>query len=208
MKKIIASILAGAALFACHARAQTNLTTWNDIAQAAWDKSLGSSNMVYAPFFERKLTGNADGAGVLGLYNFSDNVAAGIGFLHQWQPSGGEAASSFSIAANVQLKATINPFSAIGWTWFRPTIFGGTAVGTPLSGDNHGNLMNNNLVGAVIPIHTWTVGKAVITVAVEGFYSNQTGSGYYDGNWAGGGPAGGWSTDGSLPAAARVGISF
>lgn len=205
MKKLIAVIGLVTLLAGVSAKAQTNI---NSALQVIWDDTLGSSNMVYAPFFERKLTGNADGVGILGLYNFNENVAAGAGLVHQWQPSGGQAASTFSLSANIQLKYTINPFSALGWTWFQPTIFAGSAVGTPLNGDNHGNLMNNNLAGAVIPIHTWMVGKATITIAVEGFYANQTGSGYYDGNWAGGGPAGGWNTEGSLPAAAKVGISF
>lgn len=171
----------------------------NTDLQNLFADTIGSSNMVYAPFFARKLTGNADEAGLLGFYNFNNNVAAGIGIAHLWQPSGGQASSTFTLSVGLSLRADIYPLKVFGLTNFAVEPFGITAVGTPVNGENHGNLMNANRIGAAVQIYKFNAGKNIITFNAGAFYGNQTGTGYFDGNYAGGFTAGGWSSaDGSI----------
>lgn len=191
--------------------AQTNVTQF---AQIIWDDTVASSNTVYSPFFGRKLTGDADEAGVAGLFNFNGVVAAGLGIVHQWQPNGHNAASTYNFSATLQIKETVRPLETFGETNFAFTVWGSTAIGTPFSGDNDGNLMNANCVGLVVQIWSWNIGSGAnekqITLDVDGFYQNQTGTGYYNGNWIAAGPAGGIEDDSEpgTPVAIKVGIKF
>jgi hypothetical protein len=196
MKKLL-SIIGVAAMLATggNARAQTFQDDLNNL----WKDTLGSSNMVYAGFAERKLTGNADSAGLIGAFNFNNNFAIIGGINHQW--ARGQAGSTYNISGGIQLQLRVYPLHAFGFTNFYIVPFGVTAVGTPVNGDNGGNLMNANRAGANIPIYTWTINKNPLEVSAGGFYGNQTGTGKYDGNWAGVDIAVRWGDGGASMAA-------
>ena len=148
-----------------------------------WADTLGSSNMVYAGFGERKLKGNADSAGVIGAFNFNGNVAAIGGIGRQWMKGG--PAITYTISGGLQLQAKIAPLKSFGLTNFFVNPFVASVIGTPMNGQNGGNIMNANRVGANIPIYTFTINKNPLEISAGGFYGNQTGTGPYNGNWVG-----------------------
>lgn len=148
-----------------------------------WNDTLGSSNMDYAGFGERKLKGNADSAGFIGAYNFNGNVAAIGGIDHQCMKGG--PAATYNLSGGLQLQAQIAPLKSFGLTNFFVNPWVASVIGTPMNGQNGGNIMNGNRVGAQIPLHTFIINKNPLGVSLGGFYGNQTGTGPYNGNWAG-----------------------
>jgi hypothetical protein len=149
-----------------------------------YNDTIGSTNFVYAPFYERKLTGNASKAGLLGAYNFNNNVALVGGFAHQWSP---DAANNFTLSGGVQLQARIYPFKNFGWTNIYVNPFVATVIGTPLNGGNGGNLMNCNREGLYYQLYAWKFTANTLSIDGGIYYGNQTGTGSaFDGNWMGG----------------------
>jgi len=172
-----------AALFLCAGLTASKAQSISTDLSNLWADTLGSSNMVYAGFGERKLKGNADSAGVIGAFNFNGNVAAIGGIGRQWMKGG--PAITYTISGGLQLQAKIAPLKSFGLTNFFVNPFVASVIGTPMNGQNGGNIMNGNRVGAQIPIHTFVINKNPLGISIGGFYGNQTGTGPYNGNWAG-----------------------
>jgi len=151
-----------------------------------YNDTLGSTNSTYVVFGERKLTGDANKVGGLWFFNANDNVAVGGGVAREWTPNNSHAPASFNLSAGIQLSMAIAPLNAFGITnkFARP--FAGTFVGTPFSGENSGDLMNANRAGVDFHIYQTKLGKNPLILSGGAYYGNETGTGYYSGNWAGG----------------------
>ena len=183
MKKL--KLLIGAVFLAAviNTQAQTNIA--NDF-ENLWKDTAGSSNAVYAVAGERKLTGDAWKVAAVGLFNINDYAAAGIGVAHEWTPSHEAAPNSFNLTVDFQAQLPFTPFANFGWTNFILTPFAFAGTGTPFAGQNQGNLMIVTRAGAHLDIYAFKIKSAPVTIGAGGFYGNETGTGYYQGNWAGG----------------------
>ena len=156
-----------------------------DIANIYAD-TIGSTNSTYIIAGERKLKGNANKVAALWLYNANDNVAAGAGIAKEWSPNGSAPSASYNLTVGIQLSAAIAPLNLFGITnkFARP--FVADFVGTPFSGQNSGELMNASRAGVDVHIYKWNINKNPLLLSAGGYYGNETGTGYYAGNWAGG----------------------
>ncbi len=174
------------ALCLCAFVVQSQAQTVQKDLGALYADTLGSTNSTYVVFGERKLTGDADKVGALWFFNANDNIAVGGGVAREWTPNRSAAPASFNLSAGIQLSISIAPLNAFGITnkFARP--FVGTFVGTPFSGQNSGNLMNATRTGADIRIYQFDLKKNPLIISGGGYYGNESGTGIYAGNWAGG----------------------
>ena len=166
----------------CRAQAQSLSQDFKNI----YNDSLGSTNSTYAFFGEKKLTGDAYKIGGVWLYNANQYIAAGGGIAHEWSPSGAAPSANFNLTVGVQFSMAIAPLSVIGYTNEFAHPFVGTFVGTPFSGQNSGSLMNSTRTGCDFHFYQFAIRKTPVILSGGAYYGNETGTGYYAGNWVGG----------------------
>ena len=150
-----------------------------DAAFQSWIKAATTStNLAVAGFYGRKATGQDNVAGGLIAYNLLKNMAVIGGAEHLW---GEDVQNTFTLSGGVGLNAKWQ-YNLFGNTnivsSFNP--FAMSLVGSPLSGQNNGALMNVNRIGADIDVFNLGNGWGI---SLGGAYGNRVGAGKYDGNW-------------------------
>ncbi len=177
-------------------------------ASDLWNSSLGSTNMTYGVDFERGVTGDANKATFFGLFNANKNIAAGGGIAHEWSPNNSSVGADYTLSIGVQFSVAIEPLSNFGITNVVLHPFAANFVGTPFHGDNSGNLMNAARVGAYINIWEWQLARNPLSLNAGGHYGNETGTGYYARNYAGGFLSVSWGAIGGAQTASRAGEAW
>lgn len=156
---------------------QLNSPQVSDLAGKLYSAVTTSTNLAIAAFYGKKTTGRDNVAGALVSYDLLSNMALVVGGEHLW---GETNEASFTVSGGLQLHAD-RSFSPFGHTNLLTVgIFGMTLIGTPLNGDNNGNLMNVNRVGGDIRLAQFGGGWELLLGAA---YGNRTGTGNYNGNW-------------------------
>ena len=114
------------------------------------------------------------GGGILGIYNVSQNVGAGLGV--DWL-------GGFNlVSANVTLKLPMKPLAFTGWSWATnlvATPFVIAGIGTPLAGSGTANGGISTIEGAGASIRVGTLWGGGVNLG--GAYDNWTGAGDYSG---------------------------
>ena len=118
--------------------------------------------------------------GAIYAYNITTNAAV-IGGVDRLFTTGASAQSdNFTLAGGFQLSAQRPLFGSTNFI-----AHGGVAtmVGTPMSGQNGGNIMNLNRVFGYVDIFKFTVIKTPAVISLGAAYGNRTGCGsQFDGN--------------------------
>ena len=179
---ILFTIAALVLFFACRARSQSIPTYISAIADNMITNGAvaieGGKSLVKADTYQ---------VGALYIYNITSNGSVGvIGGIDRLFTTGGTRMPSdtFTLAGGIQLSTKIAPLKFIGYTNLLVTTGVASLVGTPMSGQNGGNLMNLNRVFAYADLFTFHVNKQPVVLSVGPAFGNRTGAGsQYNGNW-------------------------
>lgn len=174
MRKLLLTFGAVFAAAATSTQAQVNPL------QSVWDELTVSTNFALVGFYGRGLEGNKSVAGGDYVYNLSHNPTANaalvIGGDFLWAKGTNDANS---IRGGLNLNAKIYPLKNFGVTNFYGTVFGFDTIANPV---NNPGAPIGNVVGTGVDFK-WNIYKA-IDWHIGGFYSNRTGQGRWNGNYA------------------------